>query len=175
VTNPISSKAGPAVDSGRAGHTLAAPTLVPHVTALPADERFLLWTLRQWQAEVVLFETQKKMPAGGSSVFRAFKAEGLQKALPHFAMVMDSFLGSAVKPLEIYPLASPIVGPDEATLLALFGLARDGLEMPLTACLSAMLSPQSCTVAVMHMKLLAGLLGGAGPCSTAPERSGRIN
>jgi hypothetical protein len=170
VTNPIFLKASLKAGPGNAGHTL-----VPHVTALPADERFLLWTLRQWRTEIVLFESQQKMPAGGSSVLRAFKAEGLQDALPHFAMVMDAFLSGAVRPLEIYPLAAPIVGPDEATLLALFGLARDGLEMPLTACLQAMLAPQSCAVAVLHLKLFAGLLSGTGPCSTASERSACVN
>lgn len=88
---------------------------------------------------------------------------------------MDAFLSGAVRPLEIYPLAAPIVGPDEATLLALFGLAYDGLELPLTARLQAMLAPQSCAVAVRHLKPLAGLLSGAGPCSTASERSACLN
>lgn len=86
----------------------------------------------------------------------------LHQALLPFALGMDAVLCGMKRPLEIYPLSAPIVSPDEGTLLALFGLAQNGLDGPLAACWSAMLPPKDCAVATIQSRLLAGLLKEAG-------------
>lgn len=145
-----------------------ACTLTPHVSMLPIGERFLLWALRQWQCEVAAWEAGQTIPAGGSALQHGFDAAGLRQGLPHFAMVMDAFLCSATRPVEIYPSFAPIVGPDEGVLLALLGLAQGGLDKPLAACFSVLLSPPGRAAAILQLKLLAGLMKEAGfesaPC-----------
>jgi hypothetical protein len=133
---------------------------------LPAAERFLLWALRQWQAEVALWEACRRLPAGGSALQHGFERTGLCRGLSSFALVMDAFLCGATRPLEIHPAVAPIVSPDEGLLLALFGLAQGGLDAPLAACVSAMLSPEYCPAATVQLKLLGGLMteAGFGPC-----------
>jgi len=116
-------------------------TLAPHASMLPLGEQFLLWALRQWQCEVALWEAEQKLPERGSPLRRGFDLTDLRQALP------DAVLCGARRPLEIHPLTAPIVGPDEGTLLALFGLAQDGLNEPLSACFAVMLSPRHCAVA----------------------------
>ena len=143
-----------------------AYTLTPHVSMLPIGERFLLWALRQWQSEVAAWEAGRTLPAGGSALQHGFDVAGLRQGLPPFAMVMDAFLCSGTRPLEIYPSLAPIVGPDEGVFLALLGLAQGGLDEPLGACFSVLLSPQSCAAAILQLNLLASLMQGAGFGST---------
>ncbi|MBS0220175.1 MAG: hypothetical protein JSR91_05475 [Proteobacteria bacterium] len=140
-------------------------TLVPHASMLPLGEQFLLWALRQWQCEVALWDAEQRLPEGGSLLRRGFDQAGLRQALPHFALVMDAVLCGVRRPLEIYPPTAPIVSPDEGTLLALFGLAQDGLSGPLASCLSAMLPPSNCAVATVQSRLLAVQLKEAGLAS----------
>ena len=142
---------------------------------LPLGEQFLLWALRQWRCEVALWGAQQRLPAGGSPLQRGFDLAGLRQGLPHFAMVMDAVLCGVTRPLEIYPLTAPIVSPDEGTLLALFGLAQDGLDGPLAACFSAMLPPKNCAVATVQSRLLAGRLKEAGLGSAACGGNGWIH
>lgn len=137
-------------------------TLVPHASMLPLGEQFLLWTLRQWQCEVASWDAQQKLPPGGSALRRGFELASLAAGLPHFAMVMDAFLCGAGRPLEIHPLATPIISPDEGTLLALFGLAQHGFDGPLEACFSAMLPTKNCAPATIQLRLLADLMKEAG-------------
>lgn len=157
---------------GASGRRAASDaTLVPHASMLPLGEQFLLWALRQWQCEVALWDAQQKLPAGGSLLRRGFELAGLGQGLPHFAMVMDALLCGASRPFAIYPLAAPIVGPDEGTLLALFGLAQHGLDGPLAACFSAMLPPEHCVAATSQLRQLAGLMEKAG-LGPAPSGGG---
>lgn len=154
------------VPDGASGRRAAVnATLVPHASMLPLGEQFLLWAIRQWRCEVALWDAQRKLPAGGSALQRGFELAGLAQGLPHFAMVMDAVLCGVARPLEIYPLAAPVVGPDEGTLLALFGLAQQGLDGSLAACFSAMLPPQNCAAATIQVRLLAGLMKQVGLCS----------
>lgn len=133
-------------------------TMAPQTSVLPPCEQFLLWALRQWRFEIAEWEAKKGLPAGPSALQRGFERAGLQQGLPHFAMVMDAVECGVARPLEIYPPATRIVGPDEATLLALFGLAQQGLDGSLVACLSAILPPKNCAVATVQARSLAGLL-----------------
>src|SRR5262245_17781631 len=137
----------PSPFDGEAQRAAFAATLVPHASMLPLGEQFLLWALRQWRCEVALWEAEQTLPERGSPLRRGFDLAGLHPALPSFALVMDAVLCGARRPLEIYPLTAPIVGPDEGTLLALFGLAQDGLDRQLAACWAAMLPPKDCAVA----------------------------
>jgi hypothetical protein len=150
-------------------------TLAPHASMLPLGEQFLLWALRQWQCEVALWEAEQKLPRRGSPLRKGFDLAGLRQALPYFALVMDAVLCGMRRPLEIYPLTAPIVGPDEGTLLALFGLAQDGLNEPLAACFAAMLPPRHCAVATVQLRLLAGLLKEAGLGSATGGGNGWIH
>jgi hypothetical protein len=149
--------------------------LAPRASMLPLGEQFLLWALRQWRCEVGLWEAQQKLPERGSPLRRGFDLAGLHQALPHFALVMDAVLCGVKRPLEIYPLMTPIVGADEGTLLALFGLAQDGLNGPLAACFSAMLPPSNCAVATVQSRLLADLLKKAGLGSVTCDGNGWIH
>jgi hypothetical protein len=142
-------------------------TLAPQASMLPLGEQFLLWALRQWRCEVTLWEAEQKLPERGSPLRKGFDLAGLHQALPHFALVMDAVLCGITRPLEIFPPTAPIVGPDEGTLLALFGLAQDGLNGPLAACFSAMLPPSNCAVATVQSRLLASRLREAGLASSA--------
>lgn len=133
-------------------------TMAPQASVLPLCEQFLLWALRQWRCEISEWEARRGAAAGPSALQRGFQLAGLQQGLPHFAMVMDAVECGLARPLEIYPPAAHIVGPDEGTLLALFGLAQHGLDDSLVACFSALLPPKNCAVATVQARLLAGLL-----------------
>lgn len=133
-------------------------TVTPQASVLPLCEQFLLWALRQWRCEIAEWETRKGLPAGPSLLQRGFDLAGLRQGLPHFAMVMDAVQCGVARPLEIHPPAAHIVGPDEGTLLALFGLAQYGLDGSLMACFSAILPPKNCAVATVQARLLGGLL-----------------
>lgn len=159
-------------DCGERPRAAVDSTLAPHTSMLPLGEQFLLWALRQWQCEVALWEAEQRLPERGSALQQGFDLAGLRQALPHFALAMDAVLCGMRRPLEIHPLTAPIVGADEGTLLALFGLAQDGLDGPLAACFSAMLPPRNCSVATVQSRLLAGLLKEAG-LGMAPGGNGR--
>lgn len=145
--------------------------LTPPASTLPLGEQFMLWALRQWRSEVALWDARQSLPAGGSALRHGFESAGVLSGLPHFAMVMDAVLSGAARPPEIHPVGAPLVAQDEATLLALFELAQDGLEGPLAACFSALLPPEKCAVATAQAKLLAGLLTEAGLGPAPHDRS----
>lgn len=143
---------------------------------LPVGEQFVLWALRQWESEVALWNAKQTLPAGGSVLQRGFDLAGLHAALSPFAMVMDAIVCGMARPLEIHPLSTPIMSTDEGMLVALCGLAQDGLDEPLRACFAALLPPENCRVATIQLKLFALLLreAGLGSSVAAGGETGRL-
>ena len=84
---------------------------------LPISERFVLWALRQWQQD-------RALPAEGSVLHQGFKTAGVLEVLPDFAIAMDAFLFGTRRAMEIHRPDCSSVSRDEATLVALCGLAR---------------------------------------------------
>jgi len=122
---------------------------------LPISERFVLWALRQWQQD-------RALPAEGSTLHRGFQMAGLLDALPDFAIAMDAFLFGARRAMEIHlPTCSQVSG-DEATLVALCGLAQGDYDGPLLASLDVMMAPTASRVAAAKLKSFAVALGSAG-------------
>ena len=64
------------------------------------------------------------MPAEGSTLHRGFQMAGLLEVLPDFAIAMDAFLFGARRAMEIHLPTCSKVSHDEATLVALCGLAQ---------------------------------------------------
>ena len=138
--------------------------------ALPISERFVLWALRQWQCD-------RALPAEGSTLHRGFQMAGLLEALPDFAIAMDAFLFGARRAMEIHlPTCSKVSG-DEATLVALCGLAQGDYDAALLASLDVMMAPTASRVAAIRLKAFAVALASAG-LRFAPshgQAGGRLN
>ncbi len=137
---------------------------------LPISERFVLWALRQWQED-------RALPSEGSILHRGFKVAGLLDALPDFAIAMDAFLFGARRAMEIHRPACARVSRDEATLVALCGLAQADFDGPLLASLEVMMAPTASRVAAIRLKAFAVALGSAG-LRLAPlpgDAGGRLN
>jgi hypothetical protein len=122
---------------------------------LPIGERFVLWALRQWQQD-------RALPAEGSTLHRGFKTAGLLEALPDFAIAMDAFLFGARRAMEIHLPTCSKVSRDEATLVALCGLAQGDLDGPMLASLDLMMAPTASRVAAIRLKAFAVALSSAG-------------
>jgi hypothetical protein len=122
---------------------------------LPISERFVLWALRQWQQD-------RALPAEGSALHRGFQMAGLLEALPDFAIAMDAFLFGARRAMEIHLPTCSKVSRDEATLVALCGLAQGDYDGPLLASLDVMMAPTASRVAAIRLKTFAVALAGAG-------------
>lgn len=122
---------------------------------LPIGERFVLWALRQWQQD-------RTLPAEGSTLHRGFQMAGLLDALPDFAIAMDAFLFGARRAMEIHLPPCSKVSRDEATLVALCGLAQGDLDGPLVASLDVMMAPTASRVAAIRLKAFAVALSTAG-------------
>ena len=137
---------------------------------LPISERFVLWALRQWQQD-------RALPAEGSILHRGFKTAGLLEALPDFAIAMDAFLFGARRAIEIHLPTCSSVSRDEATLVALCGLAQGDLDGPLLASLDVMMAPTASRVAAIRLKAFAMALGSAGLrlAPAAGAAGGRLN
>lgn len=140
---PLSS--GPKVGCGRPGCACA----------LPISERFVLWALRQWQQD-------RALPEEGSTLHRGFRMAGLQDVLPDFAIAMDAFLFGARRAMEIHLPTCSKVSRDEATLVALCGLAQGDYDGPLLASLDVMMAPTASRVAAIRLKAFAVALASAG-------------
>ena len=84
---------------------------------MPISERFVLWAMRQWQQD-------RALPTEGSTLHCGFKAAGLIEVLPDFAIAMDAFLFGARRAIQIHLPTCSDVSRDEATLVALCGLAH---------------------------------------------------
>lgn len=137
---------------------------------LPLSERFVLWALRQWQHD-------RCLPSEGSTLHRGFKVAGVLEALPDFAIAMDAFLFGTRRAMEIHQPACPSVSRDEATLVALCGLAQGDFDGPLLASLDIMMAPAASRVAAIRLKAFAVTLGSAGLRLGPPagDAAGRLN
>lgn len=137
---------------------------------MPIGDRFVLWAVRQWQQE-------RCLPGEGSILHRGFKLAGLLDVLPDFAIAMDAFLFGARRAMEIHQPTCSAVSRDEATLLALCGLAQADHDQPLMASLDVMMAPTASRVAGIRLKAFAVALGSAG-LRLAPlpgAAAGRLN
>ena len=137
---------------------------------LPIGERFVLWALRQWHHD-------RSLPAEGSSLHQGFKMAGLLEVLPDFAIAMDAFLFGARRAIEVHLPACSKVSRDEATLVALCGLAQGDFDTPLAASLDILMAPTASRVAAVRLKAFAVALAGAGLRLTPPagDAGGRLN
>lgn len=123
--------------------------------SLPIGERFVLWALRQWQQD-------RSVPSEGSPLHRGFKMAGLLEALPDFALAMDAVLFGARRAIHIHLPTCSQVSVDEATLVALCGLAQSDHEKPLVASLDVLMAPTASRIAAERLKIFAIALGHAG-------------
>ncbi len=137
---------------------------------LPVSERFVLWALRQWQQD-------RALPAQGSILHRGFKMAGLLEVLPDFAIAMDAFLFGARRAIEIHQPTCSSVSRDEATLVALCGLAQGDFDGPLVASLEVMMAPTASRVAAIRLKMFAVALAVAGLrlAPSSDDGAGRLN
>ncbi len=137
---------------------------------LPVSERFVLWALRQWQED-------RALPSEGSTLHRGFKLAGLLDALPDFAIAMDAFLFGARRAMEIHRPTCSAVSHDEATLVALCGLAQADFDKPLIDSLDVMMAPTASRVAAIRLKAFAVALACAGLRLAPPpgDAAGRLN
>ena len=137
---------------------------------LPIGERFVLWALRQWHHD-------RSLPTEGSPLHQGFKMAGLIEVLPDFAIAMDAFLFGARRAMEIHRPTCSSVSRDEATLVALCGLAQGDFDGPLMASLDVMMAPTASRVAAIRLKAFAVALGSAGLKLGPPtgDAAGRLN
>jgi len=133
-------------------------------------ECFVLWALRQWRCELDAYEHAAQAcsaPNGDqacrdSLLTRGFRLGGLVHALPHFAMAMDAILHGMARRLEIRPPHCPFVTDDEATFVALCGLAQAHLDRRLASSLQAWLAPEAASLAAVRLATFAAMLDAAG-------------
>jgi hypothetical protein len=137
---------------------------------LPISERFVLWALRQWHQD-------RALPTEGSILHEGFKVAGLLEALPDFAIAMDAFLFGARRTMEIHLPACSCVSNDEATVVALCGLAQGDFDGPLVASLELLMVPTASRVAAIRLKVFAVALADGGLRLTQPagDAAGRLN
>ncbi|MDP2333612.1 MAG: hypothetical protein Q8M19_23300 [Reyranella sp.] len=147
------------------------------ICALPLGERFILWALRQWQCELVGWRFDRALPPEGSTLVRGFKVAGLLDILTDFATLMDVLLFGARRALEIHAPPCSCLSRDEATLIALCGLAQGDHDGPLLASLEAMMVPPAARVAALRLKSFAVALADAGLQLALPSgaAAGRLN
>lgn len=122
---------------------------------LPISERFVLWAMRQWQYE-------RALPVEGSPLHEGFKTAGLIGVLPDFAIAMDAFLFGARRAIDIHLPTCAMVSRDEATLVALCGLAQSNHDGPMMASLELLMAPTASRVAGIRLKAFATALAQAG-------------
>jgi hypothetical protein len=122
---------------------------------LPLGERFVLWAVRQWQHD-------RALPTEGSPLHEGFRAAGLIGVLPDFAIAMDAFLFGARRAIRIHLPTCAMVSHDEATLVALCGLAQSEQDGPMMASLDLLMTPTASRVAGERLKAFAVALAQAG-------------
>jgi hypothetical protein len=137
---------------------------------LPLGERFVLWAIRQWQHESAL-------PQEGSPLQRGFTTAGLLDALPDFAIAMDALIFGARRVFQIRAPDGARLTLDEATLIALCGLAQSDHDGPLGASLGKLMAPAASRVAAVRVKAFGRALAGAGLhlSPAAGEPGARLN
>ena len=104
----------------------------------------------------------RALPVEGSTLHRGFQMAGLLETLPDFAIAMDAFLFGARRAMEIHLPTCSKVSRDEATLIALCGLAQGDFDGPMLASLDVMMAPTASRVAAIRLKAFAVALAGAG-------------
>ncbi len=143
------------------------------ICALPVGERFLLWALRQWQCELMGWQNDTPLPLEASALLDGFRTAGLLDTLADFAALMDVVHFGARRALEIHAPLCACQSSDEATLIALCGLAQAGRDEPLQASLDTMMAQPVAPVAAQRLKTFALALAEAGlnlPPPAAPRR-----
>lgn len=125
------------------------------ICSLPISERFVLWALRQWQQDGAI-------PCAGSALHDGFKTANLLEALPDFAIAMDAYLFGARRGLDIHLPTCSCVSDDEATLVALCGLAQSGHQSLLHASLARLVVPTAARVAAERLTNFSLSLARAG-------------
>ena len=75
---------------------------------------------------------------------------------------MDAFLFGTRRAFEIHLPACPTVSRDEATLVALCGLAQGDFDGPSVASLDIMMAPTASRVAAVRLKTFAAALASSG-------------
>lgn len=137
---------------------------------LPVSERFVLWAMRQWQYD-------RALPTEGSPLHQGFKQAGLIEVLPDFAIAMDAFLFGARRAIRIHLPTCAMVSHDEATLVALCGLAQSQNDGPMMASLDLLMAPTASRVAGERLKAFATALAQAGLLLAPPpgEPGARLN
>ena len=137
---------------------------------LPIGDRFVLWAIRQWQHD-------RALPRRGSPLHRGFELAGVCGILPDFAIAMDAVLFGARRPLHVHRPDCAAVSRDEATLVALCGLAQGSMDGPLAASLDILMAPAASRVAAARLKTFALALADAGLrlAPSAGEGGGRLN
>ena len=108
---------------------------------------------------------------------QGFKVAGLLDALPDFAIAMDAFLFGARRTIEIHRPPCATVSHDEATIVALCGLAQGDFDGPLAASLDILMVPTASRVAAIRLKAFAVALadGGLRLSPPAGDAAGRLN
>ena len=134
--------------------------------SLPISERFVLWAMRQWQQD-------RAVPTEGSTLHCGFKAAGLIEVLPDFAIAMDAFLFGARRAIHIHLPTCSHVSRDEATLVALCGLAQSDHERPLMASLDVLMVPTASRVAGIRLEGVCHCAGAGGLAPVAGSRRSR--
>lgn len=115
----------------------------------------MLWAVRQWQQD-------RALPVEGSTLHRGFQMAGLLETLPDFAIAMDAFLFGARRAMDIHLPTCAQVSRDEATLIALCGLAQGDFDGPMLASLNVLMAPTASRVAGIRLKAFAVALASAG-------------
>jgi hypothetical protein len=138
--------------------------------SLPIGERFVLWALRQWQQD-------RTLPTQGSALYGGFKVAGLLEALPDFAIAMDAFFFGTRRAMRVHLPTCSQVSTDEATIVALCGLAQSDHDGPLRASLDVLMAPAASRLAAERLKAFAVSLASAGLRVSPPTGSAgaRIN
>lgn len=147
------------------------------ICALPLGERFILWALRQWQCELIRWQVDRELPPEGSALVHGFGVAGLLDTLTDFAILMDVLLFGARRALKIHAPSCSCLGRDEATLIALCGLAQGDHDGPLLASLEAMMVPSASRIAALRLRSFAAALADAGLQLALPSgaAAGRLN
>ena len=112
------------------------------------------------------------MPVEGSPLHEGFKTAGLIEVLPDFAIAMYSFLFCArphnnihqptSSSCRVHSMAFSTASRDEATLVALCGLAQSDHDGPMMASLAHLMAPTASRVAGIRLKAFATALAQAG-------------
>lgn len=126
--------------------------------------------MRQWQHD-------RALPTEGSTLYGGFKSAGLLSVLPDFAIAMDAFLFGARRAIHIHLPTCSQVSRDEATLVALCGLAQSDHDTRMMASLDVLMAPTASRVAGIRLKAFAVALAQAGLrlAPAAGEPGARLN